>query len=118
MADSVVGVPGIFSSLKDEGPETETIPGITAVHYLVLCKPVPFGFVVSCPDATVIAVIFAIICEFDKSPEIDLVAVVFNGPFPGQLEQVLPVFRIVVSVGQHVNQFFSVQFLLRIQFPD
>jgi hypothetical protein len=79
----LVGKKGGFSPLQDKGFEPQEIPDAAAVKDLLKGQAVPFDLGIASTDSAVIAIILAIIGQFNETPEIDFIAVMFESNLPG-----------------------------------
>ena len=80
-ADYVIRIIRILATLQHEGTEAEPIAFGTAGKNFLLCKAVAFRKAVAGADTAVVAVVFAVIGEFNQTTDIDLVAVIFTAEF-------------------------------------
>ena len=65
-------------TVQDESPKSELISGFTAGEDLFFCQPVAVYVCVPASNPAVIAVISAVVCKFNESPDIDIMSVELN----------------------------------------
>ena len=85
----------ILASLQHKGPEAQIVSLPAAMENILFCKTVPGCIFIASSDTTVIAVIFAVIGEFDQTSDKNPVSVDFFPNFPCQISGVP--FRFLVS---------------------
>ena len=80
-ADFVIRIIRILATLQHEGAEAKSIAfGATGQDFF-LCQTVACREAVAGADTAVVAVVFAVIGEFNQTTDIDLVAVIFTAEF-------------------------------------
>ena len=89
MTDLIIVIEGVLSALQHKGPKVQIVSHPAAGKNLLLRQPVTVAGTVASPKAAVIAVIPAVIGEFDESPEIHLISEVLLLPYSGLLCQIL-----------------------------
>lgn len=72
----VLGEGCILAALEHEGAETKGMPFLAAGEDGILVEAVAAGVPVAPSDAAVEAVISAVVGEFDKPPQIDVLAII------------------------------------------
>ena len=80
-ADFVICIIRILTTLQHEGTEAEPIAFSAAGQDFLLRQTVAFRKAVACADTAVVAVVFAVIGEFNQTTDIDLVAVILTAEF-------------------------------------
>ena len=80
-ADFVICIIRILTTLQHEGTEAEPIAFSAAGQDFLLRQTVAFRKAVACADTAVVAVVFAVIGEFNQSADIDFVAVILTAEF-------------------------------------
>ena len=80
-ADFVIRIMRILATLQHEGAEAEPIAFGAAGQNFFLCQTVAFREAVAGADTAVVAVVFAVIGEFNQTTDIDLVAVILTAEF-------------------------------------
>ncbi|EFY04579.1 hypothetical protein HMPREF9443_01451 [Phascolarctobacterium succinatutens YIT 12067] len=80
-ADFVIRIIRILATLQHEGAEAEPIAFGAAGQDFLLRQTVAFREAVAGADTAVVAVVFAVVGEFNQTTDIDLVAVILTAEF-------------------------------------
>ena len=95
MAHTFVGVPWVFSSLKHKCAKTEFISLLAALKYFLLGEAVTMNICSASANATVEAVVFAMVGNLYEATDEDFVAIDVPGQLVRLVEKVADTFLVV-----------------------
>ena len=86
-AHPIIVKPGVLTALENESSETQFVASGTAVHDVILGKPVAFYTAITSADTAVVTVVFTVVREFNESSGVNPVAIIFLSLATGLLKE-------------------------------